>query len=304
MPSIKSYLYRSIIRRKMRGTGTRTIQESRDAMEATTRRFRMPSCVDVRPVEVAGRQSEWLVPSGKAKAAAILYLHGGAYNAGSLNTHRTLAAEIAKASGISVLVLGYRLAPEHPFPAGLEDAVKAYEWLLHVHGIAPHRILLAGDSAGGGLALATALRLRDRQLPQPGGVICLSPWTNLQLNGKSMTTRAKRDPFFQDRGRIEMSASAYAGSHPRDHCEISPLYGCLQGGFPPLFIQVGDHEILLSDSLDLAETARAAGIAVELEVWPSMWHVWQIFGSQLREAREAIARIGTFARARIAEVAL
>jgi acetyl esterase/lipase len=284
----------------MRGAGSRTFEQSREAMELATRRFSVPSSVDIRRLEVAGRQAEWLVPPNRTTGAAILYLHGGAYHSGSLNTHRTLAAEIARASGISVLVLDYRLAPENPFPAGLEDAVKAYQWLLHVHGIAPENVLLAGDSAGGGLSLATALRLRDLQVPLPGGIICLCPWTNLTLSGKSMKTRAKSDPFFHDTERLERAARAYAGTHALDHCEVSPLFGCLQGGFPPLFIQVGDDEILLSDSLDLAQAARAAGIAVQLEVWPSMWHVWQIFGSQLREARQAIASIGVFARARIA----
>jgi acetyl esterase/lipase len=296
LPSIKSYLYRSVIRRKMRGAGERSFEEARQGMEDATRRFAMPPGVETRLVDVAGRQSEWVIPIGQTKGAVILYLHGGAYTAGSLDTHRTLAAEIARASGIAVLVLGYRLAPEHPFPAGLEDAVRAYDWLLHDQQIAPQRMLLAGDSAGGGLALATALRLRDAQVPLPAGLICLSPWTNLTLTGKSMKTRRKRDPFFPDTLRLQSSARAYAGTHALDHREISPLFGFLQGGFPPLFIQVGDDEILLSDSVDLAETARAAGIAVELEVWPSMWHVWQIFGSQLREA---IARIGAFARARI-----
>ncbi|MGH6859524.1 MAG: alpha/beta hydrolase [Phyllobacterium sp.] len=294
MPSFQSLVCRIIVRRMMRGVAGRTIGEVRQITERNAGRFRMPKGIDVRTLTIAGRAAEWLVPSGQTRNAAILYLHGGAYVTGSLRSHRSLAAGIAKASGIAVLTLDYRLAPENPYPAALDDAVHAFDFLVNLYGIPAQRLLLAGDSAGGGLALATALRLRDRSGPLPAGVICLSPWTNLAMDGESFGTRARRDPFFTQIAGLERAASAYAGANELDHPEISPLNARLDG-LPPLFLQVGDDEVLLSDSEELARKALACGVEAQLEIWPRMWHVWQIFGASLPEARRALTSIGAFA---------
>jgi acetyl esterase/lipase len=195
------------------------------------------------------------------------------------------------ASGRRVLLIEYRLAPEHPFPAAIEDVSKAYQWLL-ASGIAPEQIVIGGDSAGGGLALAALLWLRDREVVLPGAVVLISPWLDLALTGPSLYTRAEVDPLCSIEG-LQIAASYYLGNADSKTPMASPLYGDLHG-LPPLLIQVGDHEILLSDSTRLAEKAKAAGVDVRLEIWNAMWHVWHGWAATLPEAQQAIERIGAF----------
>jgi acetyl esterase/lipase len=242
-------------------------------------------------VDVNGVPGEWITPSQETNGRVILYLHGGYYLSGSIQSHRHLAGNIAVISEARTLIIDYRLAPEHPFPAAIDDALTAYFWLL-AQGTQPDQITLAGDSAGGGLVLATLLALRDRSEPLPAAGVCLSPATDLTLSGESWKTNAKKE-LVVNRFIAEQIQDLYLGGvNPRDPL-ASPLYADLHG-LPPLLIQVGSDEALLSDSTSFAERARAVGVDVTLEVWPRMQHVWQFTASFVPEARQAIDKIGEF----------
>jgi epsilon-lactone hydrolase len=223
----------------------------------------------------------------------VLYLHGGAYRAGSPANYRHFTWRIAAATQASVLAIDYRLAPEHPFPAALDDAVAAYRWLLAEH-TAPGKLLIMGDSAGGGLTLATLLKLRDDGLPLPAAGVALSPWTDLALTGASLKLNAQSDPMLNAAHLPALANEYLAGADPRLPY-ASPLYGDL-AGLPPTLIQVGGDEILCDDAVRMHERLRRAGCDAELEVWPRMPHVWHAFAPVLPEARRAIDSIGEFAR--------
>jgi acetyl esterase/lipase len=200
------------------------------------------------------------------------------------------------ASGVRVLLIDYRLAPEHPFPAALEDAAVGYQWLL-AQGIPPSQIVIGGDSAGGGLALSTLLRLRDHAIALPAAGVLLSPWADLTMSGPSMQTRAEIDPLCSEAALRRAAHWYLAGADPT-HPLASPVFADPQG-LPPLLIQVGDHEVLLSDATRLAEQAQARGIEIVVEVWDELWHVFQSWASALPEARGAIEHIGTFIRRKL-----
>jgi epsilon-lactone hydrolase len=259
--------------------------------------FPTPTDVAIEPVTAPDRPAEWLRPPGARIDAAVLYLHGGGYVIGSPRSHRHLAAAIARAAGTAGLLVDYRLAPEHPFPAAVEDAVAAYQWLLG-RGLAPGRVVVAGDSAGGGLTVAVLLALRDRGLPQPAAGVCISPWVDLTCSGATYTTKEAVDPIVTRQSTTAM-AQAYAAAHDLKAPLLSPLYADLRG-LPPLLVQVGSDEVLLDDALGLGERARAAGVDVTLEEWPAMIHVWHWFLPMLTEAERAIGVIGEFVRARLA----
>jgi epsilon-lactone hydrolase len=227
----------------------------------------------------------------------ILFLHGGGYVSGSSAFYRDFIWRIADASTAGVLCVNYRLAPENPFPAALDDAVNAYRWLL-ANGAAPERTAVMGDSAGGGLAFATLLRLKAQGLPLPAAAVTLSPWTDLALTGASFATNADNDPMLRPERATNCARMYLGGADPRDHY-VSPLYGNL-GGLPPTLIQVGSDEILLDDSVRMAERLRAAGCDVEIEIWPRMPHVWQVYARVLPEGRQAIERIGAFLQSKMA----
>lgn len=260
-----------------------------------------PTPPDVRTERVSanGVPGEWVLPPGVADDAALLYLHGGGYVIGSVNTHRELVARIARAAGIRALAIDYRLAPEHPFPAAVEDATAAYRWLLE-QGFAPSRLAIAGDSAGGGLTVATLVNARDQGLPMPAAAVLLSPWVDLEGLGASMTERAALDPIVQREPLLEMAALYLGGAAPRTPL-AAPLYADLRG-LPPMLIQVGTWETLYDDAVRLAERAHEAGVEVALEPWEEMIHVWQLFAAA-PEAREASERIGGFLRERLAAAA-
>jgi acetyl esterase/lipase len=249
------------------------------------------AAVTCQRVSAGGVDGEWISPAGAPEDKAILFFHGGGFRIGSVTSHRDLIAQIAIASGCRVLAFNYRLAPEHRFPAALDDALAAYRWML-AQGLQPGRVAFAGDSAGGNLALATMLALRERGLALPTSAALMSPWTDLAATGASYVTRAEADPIHQ-RSMILALAKNYLGGQgdPRDPL-VSPLYADL-AGLPPLLIQVGDRETVLDDSAMLADRARAAGVDVHLEVWDGMIHVFQMFG-ELREASRAIASIAAF----------
>jgi len=243
------------------------------------------------PVEAGWVAGEWIVAPNAASDRAILYLHGGGYVMGSVNTHRAMIGRISRAAQARVLAINYRLAPEHPFPAAVDDATAAYRWLLK-EGYQPAKITIAGDSAGGGLTFAALVALRDAKTPLPAAAVPISPWNDLAATGASIKSRAGVDPMVGRQGLAPM-AKQYAGSTDLKTPLLSPLYADLRG-LPPILIHVGDAEILLDDSTRIAERAKAAGVDVTLEVWPEMIHVWHVFAKLLPEGQQAIDRIGEF----------
>lgn len=236
----------------------------------------------------------WITAAGAAEDRVLVYLHGGGFKMGSLASHHDLMVRLSQAADCRVLGVNYRLMPEYRFPQPLVDVLAVYDWLLG-QGFEPQQMALAGDSAGGGLAAAALLALRDKGQPLPAAAAMLSAWTDLSASGDSYQTRAAADPIHQ-RPMILALAQQYLGEEgdPRDPL-ASPLYGDL-AGLPPLLLQVGDRETGLDDSTLFASKAREAGVSVELEVWPGMIHVFQQFAEELPEAREAIERIGVFLR--------
>ena len=248
--------------------------------------------VSCERVSADGVDGEWIASSRAQQDKAILYFHGGGFRLGSVSSHRDLIARIADASSCRVLAINYRLAPQHRFPAPVEDAIAAYGWRLD-QGIKPKNITFAGDSAGGDLVLAGMLSLRERRLPLPVAGALMSPWTDLAATGASYVSRADADPIHQ-RPMILALAKNYLGEDG-DPCHplASPLYADLTG-LPPLLIQVGDRETVLDDSTMFADKARAAGVDVELQIWDGMIHVFQMFASELAEARQAIDSVAAF----------
>jgi len=258
----------------------------RAAMEASTAVLPQAAGVTLTPVTANGVPAEWQARPDAAGDAAILYLHGGGYAIGSIATHRALTTALAAAFEGRVLSLDYRLAPEHPCPAAIEDAVVAYRFLLD-QGLKPGRIVIAGDSAGGGLTVATLLALREAGLPSPAGGWCISPWVDLTNASGTMSSKADED-LIVSAASLDAYAAAYAAGGDLRAAPCSPLFGDL-AGLPPLLIQVGSAETLLDDSLGLAANASRADVEVRLEVWPGQQHVFHMFAPMLGEARAAIA---------------
>jgi len=266
-----------------------SIERRRAAMEKVSER--VAPDVKCEPVNAGGVSAEWIAAPGAQSDRVILYLHGGGYVTGSIKTHRAMVARIARASKGRALLIDYRLAPENLFPAAVDDATAAYRSLL-AQGYAPGKIVIAGDSAGGGLALAALAALRDAHDPMPAAAVAISPWTDLEGTGDSVKTKAAKDPMVQGSDLVPM-AKMYFGTHDPKNPLLSPLHADYRG-FPPLLIQVGEAEILLDDSTRVAERAKAAGVKVELEVWDDMVHVWHVFAKLLPEGQQAIDKIGTF----------
>ena len=269
----------------------RIIEERRARMERMARLSPPPEGSRIERVDADGIRSEWVSRSGVRQDCALVYLHGGGYYAGSLTTHQGLAARISLAADARVLLVDYRLAPEHPFPAAVEDATGACRWLLR-QGFAPERIAVAGDSAGGGLAVAAMLDLKAAGEPLPAAAACLSPWFDLAGTGESIRTRASLDPSIRS-SDLAFVARCYLGPVDPETPTASPLYGDL-AGLPPTLIQVGTDEILLDDSRRFAQKAGQAGVPVQLEIWDDMFHVWHAYARFIPEARSAIEKIGKF----------
>jgi acetyl esterase/lipase len=227
----------------------------------------------------------------------MLYLHGGGYTCGSINSHRSFAAVLSKASGASVLLIDYRKAPEHPFPAALEDSIVAYRWLLK-EGFKPASLAIGGDSAGGGLSLATLVALRDRGEPLPAVGVLLSPWTDLAASGDSYTSRAEYDPLLAPSSQLAQVKLYMGEQDPRKVPLASPLYAELHG-LPPLLIHVGHDEILRDDSTQVAEKIKTSGGEVRLKVWEGMWHCFQLQCAVVPEAQQAVNEIGRFVREKL-----
>ena len=262
--------------------------------------FPDPEGVRFEPLQADGVWVEWMVPPEASPERTVLYLHGGGYVVGSPIDYRDTVSRIARAAQARALAVDYRLAPEHPHPAAVEDVVTAYRWLL-AGGARPEGIVVAGDSAGGGLTVATLVALRDRGVPLPAAGVCISPWVDMEGSGESMTTNAEADPLVK-KDLILGMAEAYLQTQDRRTPLAAPLYADLRR-LPPLLIQVGTIETLLDDARRLADRARAAGVEVTYEEWPDQPHVWHWFGSFLPEAQQAIDRIGEFVRQRTSAVA-
>ena len=252
----------------------------------------------ITAVDANGVPGEWITVADSDPNRRLLYVHGGGYVIGSAATHRRLCEDIAAASGCSILNLDYRLAPEHPFPAAVDDAITGLQFMQENGPDGPgeaESAFVAGDSAGGGLTLATLLAARERGVAMPNAAIGISAWTDMAVTGESITTRADADPLITDAAMIKQMAAAYVGGGNAEDPLASPVYADY-AGLPPLLLQVGDAEVLLDDTRRVAERASAAGVDVKEEVWDEMFHVWHAFAPMLPEGREAIARIGEFVK--------
>lgn len=295
MISLRARFVRFLIRQLFRRIdGDADISRLRATWETLAARSRAAPDVRMKHVDIAGVQCEWLVPSGCSDAPVLYYLHGGAYVSGSSATHRAMVSYIAREAGVRALLPNYRLAPEDPFPAGLDDCVAVYRGLLEA-GVEPDRIAIGGDSAGGGMTMATLLSLRDAGDTLPGSAVLLSPWLDLTGTGESTRTRDAHDPLF-DADDMPKAAAHYAPPELHGDPLVSPVFADVHG-LPPVLVQVGDHEILLSDATRIADRISAAGGRVTLQVWPHMWHVFQYSVGQMPEARRAIEDIAAFLRA-------
>jgi len=276
------------------------VERARQHLETFAKLFLVVSKgVSAESAQLAGIDVDWLRPKGARPDKILLYLHGGAYILGSRRTHRQLVSHMAREAGVTAVMPEYRLAPEHPFPAGIDDAVAVYRALLEA-GYLPQDIVISGDSAGGGLTMATLLALRHAGDPLPGAAVLLSPFLDVTGSGESVTTRADIDPWFNPED-LPVVARYYCPDETEwRNPLVSPVFANV-AGLPPMLIQVGDHEILLSDSTRLANKLAKAGVDVELEVWPEMWHVFQFFVGKMPESRQAIVKIGDYIRRSILE---
>jgi len=271
-------------------TDAPTVEEQRANYEAMLGANPMADDVTVDEISIEHVNADWVsVPQSRA-GRVILYLHGGGYMIGSNKAYREYGGRLARAAEARVCVLDYRLAPEHPFPAAVDDAVMAYQWLLN-EGVQPNQIVIAGDSAGGGLTLATLFALRDAALALPAGAALLSPWVDLEGTGASSAPGAVDDPLVSQETLQNMSA-AYAAGDLRNPL-VSPLQGDFSG-LPPLLIQVGTREILLDDAVRTAEKAKAAGVEVSYFAGEDLIHVWPVLIAGAPESIAAVAQIGDF----------
>jgi monoterpene epsilon-lactone hydrolase len=271
-----------------------SLAERRRRLDDLGTQYSLSADARVETVTANGVSAEWTMTPAADPARVLMFLHGGGYISGSLSSHRHMVVQAGREAGVRTLALGYRLAPEHPFPAALEDALAGYRFLL-AQGISPKCIAIAGESAGGGLALATVISARDEGLPLPACIWCSSPWVDLELTGQSLVEKAPVDPLIQKPYLEELAAAYLDGADPRTPL-ASPLYADLSG-LPPILIQVGSAETLLDDSVRLARKAGANRVKVTLAIWPDMIHAWHLFYQQLEAGREALAEVGAFVRA-------
>ena len=259
-----------------------------------------PAAGDVKleSADVAGLPGEWSMAPGSAAGDVLLFFHGGGYCSGSILSHRSMVTEAGRAAGVRTLAVGYCLAPEHKFPAALDDALAAWRF-LRGQGIAPGRIAVGGDSAGGGLTLVLANRLRGSGEDGPACLWLASPWTDLTMSGATLATRESVDPLIHKPYLEELAEAYLPPAFDRRDPRVSPLFADLRGS-PPTLIQVGSAETLLADATRLAEAAGVAEVAVTLEVWPEMIHAWPLWNAALEPGRRALAHAGAFIRRHLA----
>jgi len=264
------------------------LAERRIMMDRNSDVFPLPAGVVARTADLGGLRAEWTLPEKHRTGPVLIYFHGGGYVQGSSLSHRHVTGRLALETGARVLSVDYALAPEHVFPAAVQDGLASYEWLLR-QGVGAHEICLAGDSAGGGLAVATLIAARDKGLALPAGAALLCPWTDLTCDTPSYKSRADVDPMTSEAGLKAMAEIYLAGADPRDPL-ASPNFADLKG-LPPLYIQVGNDEVLLDDARHLAARAREHGVEVRLDIYEHMFHVWQAFYQMLPQGEEALVRI-------------
>ena len=286
---------RAMLRQLPMGSSSVEMRETYDAFGTL---FPTPSDVTLRPEQAHGVVAEWTSTPDASRERVVLYLHGGGYAIGSILSHRHLAAQLGRSARTRTLALDYRLAPEQPFPAAVDDALAGYRFLLEA-GFAPSCIAIAGDSAGGGLTIATLVAAREAELPQPACGVCISPWVDLEVSGDSMATKAAEDPMVQREPLLQMAATYLGGSDARSPL-AAPLHADLRD-LAPLLIQVGSAEVLLDDAVRLAAAAGAQEVEARLEVWPEMIHVWHFFHPLLGEGRRALDTAGGYIRDRMEE---
>ena len=282
----------AVVRRLLLSTPRPTdLAERRERMNRFGERYALPADVQVEAVNAGGVPAEWTTTPTARADRVLVFLHGGGYISGSLASHRHSVARMGREAQARTLALDYRLAPEHPFPCALDDALAGYRFLL-ASGVEPDAIAIAGESAGGGLALALLLRLREGGEPLPACLWLSSPWVDLAMTGSSLETKADVDPLLQKAYLAELAQAYLNGTDPRNPL-ASPLYADLRG-LPPTLVQVGSAETLLDDAVRIAGAAGAADVAVTLRIWPHMIHAWHLFHPQLAEGREALAEGGRF----------
>jgi acetyl esterase/lipase len=284
---------RELLRSRPRPAGFAERRERLDAIGSTS-----PLATDIRleATDANGVPAEWSLAAGSDPASVLLFFHGGGYCSGSIVSHRGMVTEVGRAARARTLAVAYRLAPEHPFPAAIEDARSAYGFLLD-QGIDARKIAIGGDSAGGGLTLALMTSLRDAGQPLPGCAWLVSPWVDLQMTGGSLAEKANVDPLIAKSYLDELVCAYLAGAEPANPL-VSPLNADL-AGLPPLLVQVGSDETLLDDAVRIARRAGAADVRTNLEIWPHMIHAWHLWAARLEDGRRAIASAGAFIRAHL-----
>ena len=292
-PDIETF--RALWKKRIAARGQVTIPEQRASFDTEMGAIPLAPDCTAESLDLAGVPSEKITPVGAAPGKVLLYLHGGGHMFGSIKSHRHLVSRYAVAAGVTAFHIDYRLAPEHPYPAALEDALKVYKQILAT-GIAPENMVVGGESAGGNLATALLLKVREDGLPQPAGLYLLSPWLDMTTAGESYQKVGARDPIITREG-IEMVSAAYLGGKP-DNSFTSPVRAD-PTGLPPMLIQVGSEEVLLSDSLTFADHAAMAGVEVKLHVWPEMPHAWPLFHVLIRAGLAAIDEAGQWMRQRL-----
>ena len=288
---VNRHLLRGKLRKQPFDPSPEGIRKLREQTEKGAKMFgKLPEELEIIPVKIGEMVAEWMKLPQNNVRKAMLYFHGGMYVTGSAGSHRPHVIKFVQGSGVNALVFDYRLAPEHPFPAALDDALAAYRFLLE-QGFNPRNIVFAGDSAGAGLCLATLLAIKDKDWTLPAAAAVLSPWTDLALTGESYRTNIEK--CLSPKGSAENASRFYAGENDRKNPFISPLYGDLKG-LPPLHISAGGNEILLDDSIRFAEKARAAGVEVTLRIGEGMCHCYPAFGTLFRESKLALDEICNF----------
>jgi len=281
-----------MVRQNSKVVAKQRVEESRAGFEQFAAMFQVAKDVKIDNVDVNGVSAVWISTPEAVEENVVLYFHGGGYVFGSINTHKEFMSRISRVSNSRVLLIDYRRAPENPFPAALEDAITAYKWLIDSEGIKPENLIIGGESAGGGLTLATLLKLRDTGIPLPAAALVLSPWADLDMTGETIRTKARVDPLANP-SDLFFLASLYVGEDDPKNPYISPLYGDLKG-LPPMIIQVGSAEILLSDAERIAEKAKAADVEVILDIWEDMIHMFQMFALWSPEGQKATEKLGKF----------
>jgi len=281
-----------MVRQNSKVVAKQRVEESRAGFEQFAAMFQVAKDVKIDNVDVNGVSAVWISTPEAVEENVVLYFHGGGYVFGSINTHKEFMSRISRVSNSRVLLIDYRRAPENPFPAALEDAITAYKWLIDSEGIKPENLIIGGESAGGGLTLATLLKLRDTGIPLPAAALVLSPWADLDMTGETIRTKARVDPLANP-SDLFFLASLYVGEDDPKNPYISPLYGDLKG-LSPMIIQVGSAEILLSDAERIAERAKAADVDVILDIWEDMIHMFQMFALWSPEGQKATEKLGKF----------